>query len=254
MRAFVTTLLCIGFVVPSYAAIKMEQITYGGDSKLQGYVCYDDATQARRPGILVVHEWWGLNDYAKERARSLAHQGYVALALDMYGEGKTTDHPQTAGEWSSAVDDEQRNERFQAALEQLRSHKLVDPQRIAAIGYCFGGGVVLRMAASGADLRGVVSFHGSLPTSSIAPGTVKAKILACHGADDPFVNGEQVQKFQQALTEAGANWELIVFGGAKHSFTVKEADSRGIAGLAYNESADRRSWAAMLHFFEEIFE
>ena len=251
MRTCLFALLLIGFAVPSETAIQAEAVTYGkGETVLQGQIFYDDATQTKRPGVLVVHEWWGLNDYAKERAQALAQLGYIALAVDLYGEGKFTEHPQEAMEWSNAVDDVLREERFQFALDLLQAHEFVDNENLAAIGYCFGGGTVLRLAAVGIDLRGVVSFHGSLPTSAIEPGTVRAKILVCHGADDPFTESGQVEKFQRVFTEAGADWQFISYGGAKHSFTVKDAEKRGIPALEYNEAADRRSWAAMLAFFD----
>lgn len=254
MKRFLIVLLWFAFAAPSEAAIQTESVTYGsGETELHGFIIYDDASQAVRPGILVVHEWWGLNQYAKKRAEMLAGKGYVAFAVDMYGEGKTTEHPQEAMEWSGAVNDALRMDRFQAALDLLRNHKYVDKTRIAAIGYCFGGGVVLRLAGAGADLRGVVSFHGALPTSEIEPGTVKAKILVCHGAEDPFTEPGQVEKFQEVFTKAGADWEFITFAGAKHSFTVEGAEKRGIPGLEYNAAADRRSWTAMLSFFDEVF-
>jgi dienelactone hydrolase len=253
MKILLAVLLLLSVAASSHAAVKVEELTYKqGETDLHGYLYYDDAMDSERPGVLVVHEWWGLNDYAKERARMLAEMGYVALALDMYGEGKTTEHPQTAGEWAGAVTDELGRERFRAAYELLKNHKLTADGKIAAIGYCFGGGVVLRAAKAGVDLRGVVSFHGSLPAESVEPGTIKAKILACHGADDPFVSADQVQKFQQSLRDAGADWQFISYGGAKHSFTSKQADARGIPALQYNAAADQRSWAAMRLFFDEI--
>lgn len=254
MRILLASILLLSLVATTRAEIKTEELSYKqGDTVLKGFLFYDDATGGKRPGVLVVHEWWGLNDYAKRRARALAEEGYVALALDMYGEGKTTEHPQTAGEWASAVTEELGKERFQAALALLADHELTAPGKVAAIGYCFGGGVVLRAAKAGLDLAGVVSFHGSLPTSPVEPGTIKAKILVCHGAADPFVKAEQIQEFKKVLADAGADWQFISYGGAKHSFSSKEADSRGIPALAYNEAADKRSWAAMLGFFDEIF-
>jgi len=254
VRRTLAVLFTIALVAPAEAAVHTETVTYeAGDTSLRGYLCYDDAKKGKRPAILVVHEWWGLNDYAQKRARALADSGYVAFAVDMYGEGKVTEHPEEAGEWSSAVNDELRLDRFEAALDLLKKHELVDARRIAAIGYCFGGGTVLRLAAAGVDLRGVVSFHGMLPTSAIEPGTVKAKVLVCHGAADPFAEEGQVEKFQQVFTDADADWQLISYGGAKHSFTVADVGKRGIPALEYNEAADRRSWAAMFAFFDEIF-
>lgn len=254
MRLFFLAILGFAIASPLEAAIRTEEITYGqGDTQLQGYIVYDDGAEGKRPGVLVVHEWWGLNEYAKKRARQLAESGYVAFAVDMYGEGKVTEHPQEAAEWSGAVDDALREERFQAALDLLKSHDRVDAENIAAIGYCFGGGAVLRLAAAGFDLDGVVSFHGSLPTSEVEPGTVQASMLVCHGSADPFTPGEQVLKFAEVMNAAGADWQLILYANAKHSFTVENAAEHGIPALEYNRAADRRSWAAMLAFFDEIF-
>lgn len=253
MKTLVVALL-VSVAVSSHAAVVVEEITYEqGDIEFRGALFYDDAIDGERPGVLVVHEWWGLNDYAKRRATMLAEMGYVALAVDMYGDGKTTEHPETANQWSNAVSDEVNVQRFAAAYELLDDHALTADGQIAAVGYCFGGGVVLRAAKAGIDLVGVVSFHGSLPAKPVEPGTIKAKILVCHGADDPFNDDEQVVKFQQSLRDAGADWEFISFGGAKHSFTVREADARGIPALQYNAEADQRSWAAMQLFFDEIF-
>ncbi len=241
---------------PALAALHTEEVPYRqGDTQLKGHLAYDDRDEGPRPGVLVVHEWWGLNDYAKGRADMLAEEGYVALAVDMYGEGKVTEHPQEAGQWAAEVsrNAELGRQRFLAAYELLRADPHVDGERIAAIGYCFGGGVVLNMALAGVDLNGVVSFHGSLPQQPAAPGTVKAKILVCHGGSDPLTTQEQIQTFEKNLTAAGADWELNIYGGAKHSFTNPEADLHGMDALAYSPTADRRSWRAMLDFFEEIF-
>jgi dienelactone hydrolase len=254
MRILCTLTVLAVFAAPALGAIQSKSVSYRqGQTELRGVLCYDDQSSAKRPAVLVVHEWWGLNDYAKSRAKQLAEMGYVAFAIDMYGEGKQTEHPQTAGEWAAAVSDELRLDRFQAALDFIQSQAQVDASRVAAIGYCFGGGSVLRLAAAGVDLKAVVSFHGSLPTAEIAPGTVKAKVLVCHGAADPFTEAGQVEKFQQTFSAAGADWELISFGNAKHSFTVPNAASRGMEALEYNAAADKRSWAAMKSFLEEAF-
>ena len=254
MKLALFTLLGTLLATTAGAAIQMEPIAYAqGETQLQGYIVYDDAAPAKRPGILVVHEWWGLNDYAKKRARQLAANGYVAFAVDMYGEGKVTEHPQEAAEWAGAVNDAVREDRFQAALDLLKNHERVNAEKIGAIGYCFGGGAVLRLAAAGFDLDGVVSFHGSLPTSAVEPGTIKASMLVCHGSADPFTPADQVLKFEEVMNAAGADWQLIAYANAKHSFTVESAGERGIPALEYNAAADRRSWAAMLAFFEEVF-
>ncbi len=246
------------FVVSSQAqaAIHTETVPYkSGDQALRGYLAYDDRSQAERPGVLVVHEWWGLNSFAKRKAEALAKAGYIAFAVDMYGEGKSTEDPKTAGEWSSAVIQNKplSKERFLAAYDVLKKQKLTKKNDIAAIGFCFGGYVVLSMAEEGADLRGVVSFHGEFPVDKVEPGSIKAKILVLHGADDSLVKPEQLSQFEENLKYAGADWQVVVYGGAKHSFTNPDADKVGIPGVGYSKSADRRSWNTMLAFFKEIF-
>ncbi|MDH3216295.1 MAG: dienelactone hydrolase family protein [Candidatus Krumholzibacteria bacterium] len=255
MKTLVCAFLVLCLASSVQAKIETESVEYKqGDTNLRGYMAYDDAAKGERPGVLVVHEWWGLNDYAKMRVRKLAEAGYVAFALDMYGEGKTTEHPQEAGEWATQVrmNKELGAERFKAAYDILKKNKSVRPDKIAAIGYCFGGSVVLTMALQGVGLDGVVSFHGSLPTDSIQ-ADVKAKVLVCHGEQDSFTTGEQIDTFKKNLTAASVDWQFISYGGAKHSFTDPNADDRGLPPLSYNAAADRRSWQAMLSFFDEIF-
>ena len=236
------------------AEVKLDRVEYkAGDTKLKGWIAYDDDAKGKRPGVIVVPEWWGLNDYTTTRARMLAEAGYVAFAADMYGDGKVTEHPQEAGEWAGAVgaNKEVASQRFNAAIAQLKGNAHVNPEHIAAIGYCFGGSVVLGMAMSGADLDGVVSFHGGLPTEP-AIGKITASILVCHGAADAMATSEQIQTFQKNLADAGADWEFIAYGNAKHSFTNPGADTHGIPGLAYNEEADKRSWKTALDFLAEV--
>lgn len=248
--------LMMGLAFQAEAALKGEKVTYQqGGTKLQGYLVYEDSNQAQRPGVLVVHEWWGLNDYAKKRAEELAKEGYVALAVDMYGDGKTTTHPQEAGEWAKAVRQNKQlgKERFTAGQEILRKHPLVLKDQIAAIGYCFGGSVVLTMAQEGADLKGVASFHGGLPPDNAEPGKFKAKVLVCNGAEDPMITWDQIKQYQDNLRAAGADWQFVSYGGAKHSFTVPDADKAGIPALAYNKNADQRSWKLLLSFLKEVF-
>ncbi len=242
------------------AEIKAETVDYrSGETTLKGYLAVDDSQAGKRPGILVVHEWWGLNDYARNRARMLAKLGYTALAVDMYGDGKTASHPDTAGQFASEVSKNLplAKARFLAALDLLKQQPTVDPERIAAIGYCFGGGVVLAMARAGIDLRGVVSFHGTLATNNPAqPGKVKAKVLVLNGAADSFVPPEQVAAFKKEMEAAGATYRLVNYPGAKHSFTNPDADAYGRKfnlPLAYNADADRQSWLEMQSFFREIF-
>lgn len=238
-----------------------REITYSTDTtEMQGYLAYDSSIEGRRPGIVVVHEWWGHNEYARKRARMLAELGYVALAVDMYGEGKTADHPSEAGKFAGAVMQnlDAAKARFLAALNVLKEQDVTDSTQLGAIGYCFGGGVVLHMARMGIDLEGVVSFHGSLGTETPADsGDIKAGILVCHGAEDPFVKPETIEAFKNEMDSAGADYKFISYPGAVHSFTNPAADSVGKAHdlpLAYNESADRKSWEDMKQFFDRIFE
>jgi dienelactone hydrolase len=239
------------------AELKTELVDYkDGDTTLQGYLAYDDKIDGKKPGILIVHEWWGLNDYPKSRAEQLAKMGYVAFALDMYGKGVSAGTPQEAGKLAGAVkgNPELLKRRANLGLAQLKANTRVDGSKIAMIGYCFGGSVSLEMARSGADLAGVVSFHGDLSTQSPAKqGMVKARILACHGADDPFVKPEAVMAFWQEMKAANANFQINIYSGAVHAFTNPNADKHNIEGIKYNEQADRRSWEAMKAFFDEIF-
>jgi dienelactone hydrolase len=255
-----TTTLALAAVLiagSASAAIKTETVKYkAGDTQLVGYLAYDDAAKDKRPGVIVVHEWWGLNDYAKKRAEQLAREGYVGFALDMYGDGKVTDHPEEAGPWASAVRGQAgvAKQRFMAAYDLFKANPHVDSSRLAAIGYCFGGAVVLSMAEEGADLRGVASFHGALPQEPVAPGTaLKAKFLIAHGADDSLIPADQVNTFVANLKAANADFQFIQYSGARHAFTNPDAGRYGMQPLAYNEAADRRSWQALRDFFDEIF-
>ena len=240
------------------AAIETEAVTYNeGQTQAHSFIIFDDALGGKRPGVLVVPEWWGLNDYPVMRAKMLAQLGYVAMAVDIYGDGKTTADPKQAGAWADALEAGGRAElraRIAAALARLKSDPRVDARRTAAIGYCLGGATVLELARSGAEVNGVVSFHGHYDTNAPAqPGAVKARILACHGADDPFQSPAQIQAFENEMREARADWQFNIYSGAKHSFTNPNAARYGISALAYNAEADRRSWQAMKDFFREIF-
>jgi len=229
------------------------------DVQMKGYLAYDENIKGKRPGVLVVHEWWGLNDYARKRARMLAELGYTALALDMYGEGKTAAHPDDAGKFSSELmkNFDVGKERFIAGMNLLKSEPTVDQTRIAAIGYCFGGGVVLNMARQGVDLKGVASFHGGLTAVKPAqPGSVKAKILVLNGADDKFITKEQIEAFKQEMKNAGANFRFISYPGAVHSFTNPDADELGKKfnmPIRYNQEADKNSWEELKKFLKQIF-
>lgn len=238
------------------AAVKTEIVKYkSGDTEFVGFVAYDDAP-GKRPGVLVAPEWWGLNDYAKSRARQLAEMGYVAFAIDPYGGGKVAADAAEAGKMATALKQNpaELRARAAAALDLLKKNDRVDGAKLAAIGYCFGGTTVLELARGGADVLGVVSFHGALATPSPAKaGQIKAQVLALHGGDDPFVPPAEVAGFQKEMTAAGAKWELNVYGGAVHSFTNPDVDKLKMEGAAYNASADKRSWAAMKQFFAELF-
>lgn len=242
---------------PSLAAIKTQTVEYRqGDALLEGYLAYDDSTTGKRPGVLVVHEWWGLNDYIRMRAEKLAGLGYVAFAADIYGKGKRTQDPQEAGKLAGAFrsDPALLRARALAGLEVLRANDRVDTGRVAAIGFCFGGTTVLELARANAGLQGVVSFHGGLkagnPESAQA---IKPKVLVLHGADDPFVSKDEVATFQDEMRRAKADWQMIYYGGAVHSFTNPAADGSFNKGALYNEAADRRSWEDMKVFFAELF-
>jgi len=240
--------------------IKGETVEYKfQDVVMKGYLAYDESIQGKRPGILVVHEWWGLNDYARRRARMLAELGYTALAVDMYGDGKQAMHPEDAKKFSSEVSKnfDVAKTRFLAAMDFLKQQGTVDPTRIAAIGYCFGGGIVLNMARQGIDLKGVASFHGSLTAVKPAqPGQVKAKVLVLHGGDDKFIPQEQIDAFKQEMKSAGADFQFISYPGALHSFTSPEADELGKRfgmAIAYHAEADKKSWDEMKGFLKTIF-
>ncbi|MDH3267667.1 MAG: dienelactone hydrolase family protein [Ignavibacteria bacterium] len=237
-----------------------QEVLYSSDStNLNGFLVYDNNIKEKRPGVLIVHEWWGLNDYARSRARMLAELGYTAFALDMFGNGKTATHPEDAQKFASAIfsNIESGEKRFMAAYNFLEEQATVDPNNIAAIGYCFGGGVVLHMASIGTDLKAVASFHGSL--QAIVPpeeGVVKAFILVCNGADDPFTTPEQIVAFKKEMDSAKVNYEFINYEGAVHSFTSPYADSLGKMfnmPLAYDEKADKESWAEMKKVFTQVF-
>jgi dienelactone hydrolase len=226
---------------------------------MQGYLATDEGSAGKKPGVIVVHEWWGLNEYARKRADMLAKLGYTALAVDMYGEGKQAKHADDAKKFSSELmkNFDTAKARFTAALNFLKEQPSVDPDRIAAVGYCFGGGVVLNMARQGVDLDGVASFHGNLSAAKPATtGSVKAKILVLHGADDKFVTQEQIDAFQKEMKDAGADLRFKSYPGAMHSFTNPEADKAGKKydlPLAYNKEADKKSWEELKKFLEELF-
>ncbi len=254
-------LLIIGLTclwsVNAVAELHTEAVEYKhGDTVLVGYLTYDSAIEGKRPGVLVVHEWWGNNAYSKRRAKELAGLGYIAFALDMYGKGVIAKDAKEAGALTRTYRNDRRlmRERANAGLEVLRKHELTETKRMAAIGYCFGGTAVLELARSGAPLAGFVSFHGGLDTPD--PGdteNVKGKVLVLHGGDDPNVPTELMAAFQDEMRRAGVDWQVYIYGGAVHSFSNPDSGNDKSRGVAYDEKADKRSWEAMKNFFAEIF-
>lgn len=235
-----------------------QNISYTNDSvMMKGYVVYDSAKTGKRPGVIVVHEWWGLNDYPKMRARKLAELGYVAMAIDMYGGGETADNPTDAGRMATPFYQnlQMTKSRFDAALKKLKTYSEVDTNNIAAIGYCFGGGVVLNMARMGEDLKGVVSFHGGLVGAPPDKNLLKAKILVCQGGDDQFTL-KDVPEFKKQMDSVGAEYTFKQYPGATHAFTNPKATEMGEKfkmPIKYNAAADSASWNDMKDFFAKIF-
>jgi len=240
------------------AEVRTKVVEYKhGDAVLEGYLAWDDAIKGKRPGVLVVHEWTGLGSYAKMRAEKLAGLGYVAFAIDIYGKGIRPKTPQEAGAQAGIYKSDRQlmRARALAGLNVLLGNEMCDTKRVAAIGYCFGGTTVLEIARSGADIAGVVSFHGALDTPN--PGdakNIKCKVLALHGGDDPYVPRKDVEAFEDEMRAGGVDWQLNAYSGAVHSFTNPEAGNDNSKGAAYNAKADRRSWDAMKLFFVEIFQ
>lgn len=240
----------------SFAALHTETIEYKqGDATCEGYLAYDDAVKGPRPAVLVVHDWMGLEGYAKMRADMLAKLGYVAFAADIYGKDVRPKNPKEAGALAGKYKGDRAllRERVNAALGVLKKQSQADTKRIAAIGYCFGGTTVLELARSGADINGIVTFHGGLDTPTRDAKNIKCKVLICHGADDPSVPATDVAALQDELRLAGVDWQMVYYSGAVHSFTRPDSGNDNSKGAAYNEKADKRSWEAMKEFFAEIF-
>ena len=258
MKILAAMLLALVIATGAQAEMVTKTIEYkDGDVTLEGFLAYDAGITGKRPGVLVVHEWTGLNDYARSRAEQLAELGYVAFALDMYGKGVRPSNPQEAAEQATKYrsDRQLMRRRAKAGLDVLLKQEMTDSARVAAIGYCFGGGVALELARGGAPLAGVVSFHGNLDTPNPADArNIRGKILVCHGGDDPHVPQEQVLAFQNEMREAKVDWQMNIYGGAVHAFTNPASGNDPSRGAAYNAEADHRSWQAMKDFFNEIFE
>lgn len=248
----------LALVGTARAAVKTQDLEYKqGDTVLQGFLAWDDAQKGKRPGVLVIHEWWGHNQHAREQARRLAQAGYVGFALDMYGKGKVATHPKDAQAFmeEATKDAAVVAARFQAALDVLKKQPQVDADKLGAIGYCFGGTVALELARAGADLDAVGVFHGGVkPVSAPAQkGKVKARILVQEGGADPMIPKEQIDAFRKEMKDAGARAEVIVYPDAKHSFTNPEADKHKMDALAYSADADKKSWAALLKHLKAAF-
>ncbi len=260
MRIAVALVLLAAFAMCAPAArgeVKVEAVEYkDGETALRGYLAYDDAVTGKRPGIMVIHEWWGCNDYVIGRAKQLAEMGYVAFACDMYGAGVTTKDASEAGKLAGQIrsDKAKWRQRAAAGLKVLSNHARVDASKLGAIGYCFGGTTALQMACAGMDLKVVVSFHGSLftPTAEEAKA-VKGKVLVCNGAADTFIQPADREGFVKAFEAAKVDYVFVDYAGAVHTFTNPEAGKAGIPGVAYDEKADKRSWAHMKLAFEEAF-
>jgi dienelactone hydrolase len=260
MKTSALLLIFFAALLNAHAELVTKPVAYEqGGVKLEGYLAYNDTITALRPGVLVVPEWWGLNDFAKDRARQLAQLGYVAFAVDMYGTGIATTDPKRAGELAGQFYGKPlMAERAQAALDQLLKTGLVDEKRVAAIGFCFGGAVCQALAYTGAPLVGMVSFHGSLlPASPEAAAKNRARFLICHGALDPFAKPEDIAAFKKSLDDGRIDYQFVSYSGAVHAFTNPGADAlalaSGLKGIGYNEPAARRSWQHMKLFFDEIF-
>jgi dienelactone hydrolase len=256
MKIFLLTLWVVATALRGAAAIRTEVVEYReGDTTLEGFLAYDDATSGPRPGVVIVHQWKGLSDYEKKRAEMLAGLGYVAFCADIYGQGVRPATAEAAGKLAGKFKGDRPllRQRVNAALAKLKSLPQCNPQKTAALGYCFGGTTALELARSGAETLGVVSFHGGLgtPTPQDAKNS-KARVLALHGADDPFVPAEEVAAFQKEMREAGVDWQLVAYGGAVHSFTDWNATGPS-KGAQYHERTDKRSWEAMRLFLAELF-
>ncbi len=261
----IITRLALGFVLAlpgvwlagdAGAEIKTKTITYkDGDVTLKGMMAWDSAKSSKRPGVLVIGEWWGLNDANKNRARRVAAAGYVAFAPDMYGGGRITKDPKQAGKWMHQVIDNTDilNRRAQLGLDILKADPNVDGGKLAAMGSSFGGLTALQMAYAGHDIKAAVSIASSLPPAPEGVTSIKPRVLALLGADDTFLKPEKITAFKAGLNRTNADWEMIIYSGARHSFTTPGSGSYGIKNMAYNEMADKRSWGAMMTLFGEVF-
>jgi dienelactone hydrolase len=248
--------LCLLAAGSAGAAVKTKLVEYKqGDTVLQGMLAWDDAAKGKRPGVLVVHEWWGFNEHSREQAKRFAKAGYVAFAMDMYGKGKLATHPKDAGAMAAEAtkDPAQVKARFDAALAQLKADPHVDPEKIAAVGYCMGGSIALSMVAAGEDLDAVSTFHAGLKDLPAPKQGTKTRVLVNNGEADPMNPPEVVEAYKKALTDAGVQAEVVQYPGAKHGFTNPNAGKAGMPALAYDAQADKKSFERTKAFFKEVF-
>lgn len=255
MRTILSIAATLALAAAGRADVKSETIKYkAGDAECVGYLAWDDSIPGKRPGVVIFHEWWGLNDYSKKRAEMLAKAGYAAFCADLYGDGKTAEHPDDAAKFMNHV---MKNEalwlsRADAALKTLAAQPQVDSSKLAAIGYCFGGTTAIVLAASGADVKAVATFHAGIPdVTADQARKIKARMLICHGEADGFIPKEKITAFRSALDAAKTNYDFVAYPGAVHGFTVEGAEKRGVPGLKYDANADKQSWDSMLKLFQE---
>lgn len=259
MKSFILILTIFNMIlsIQAISQIHTETIVYyDGSTPLNGYIAYDESFYGTRPGIVVVHEFWGLNDYTKMRCEMLAKLGYFAFAADIYGNGLVAATREDASKQAGIYKNDRQlmRRRVNLAFDEMKKQSLVAKGQVAAIGYCFGGTTALELARSGADLKGVVSFHGTLETPNPEDAkNIKAKILVLTGSDDPNVKTDQIANFEKEMKDAGVDYEIFIYGGAVHAFTNPGSGNDPSKGAAYNEKADLRSWEAMKSFFNEIF-
>jgi dienelactone hydrolase len=258
MKHLPCSILVVLCVMNAQGAIHTETVDYQqGGATLEGFLAYDDSLSGKRPGVLIIHQWQGITDYEKMRAKMLAQMGYVAFCADIYGKDARPQTLQDAGAEAGKFKKDRQflRQRANAGLDELKQNDLVDPNRIAAIGYCFGGTAAIELARSGAQLNGVVSFHGGLDSPTPADGNnIKCKLLILAGADDPFEKPDDLAAFEKEMRDSKVDWQIVFYGGAVHAFTQPDVDKLNLPGAKYNEKADKRSWQAMKDFFAEIFQ
>lgn len=259
MKLLVAIGCFLGLTLASVQGMLVTKSVDYADEKgtpLHGFVVYDDVDSGKRPGVLVIHDWRGITDYTHKRAEMLALLGYIAFAADIYGKDLSKEGPPVWSKESSSIKSDRPlyRERERAAYQAFLKQPLLDTTRVAAIGYCFGGTGVIEMARDGLDLKGVVSFHGGLDAKPLSSGaTIKTKVLALCGADDPYEKPEDMKAFEQQLRDNNVDYQIVSYGHAVHAFTDKDVDAFNQPGAKYNTEADKRSWKAMRDFFAEIF-